>query len=136
MSTPHENTGTGHDGYSEPGPFEGDRMRDRDRYGRDHRRHGTIPAGGAVGMDEDALRRRAVGNLHARRSFWMQLGIYVIINAVLFWAWANNGFGFPWPLFVLVFWGIGLMWQGIALFGRGDDESRIQREMDRLSGRR
>lgn len=91
----------------------------------------------ASSFDEEAeLRRRAVGNLHARRGFVIQLAVYVLINAILFWSWASGGFGFPWPLFVLVFWGIGLFWQGWSLFGPGESEDRVAKEMDRLRGRR
>ena len=131
MSSPYDSNGSGHDGYSEPEAFDADGRRDRDRH-----RHGTTAAGGAAGEDESALRQRALRNLQGRRHFFVQLIIYVLINAMLFWAWANNGFGFPWPLFVLVFWGIGLMWQGFALFGRGESEDRVRKEMDRISGRR
>lgn len=88
-------------------------------------------------VDSEAdLRRQAVSNLHARRGFAVQLAVYVVINAVLIWAWASSGFGFPWPLFVLVFWGIALFWQGWALFGPGDSENRVRKEMDRLRGSR
>lgn len=85
---------------------------------------------------EAELRRQAVGNLHARRNFMVQLAVYVLINGFLLWSWASNGFGFPWPLFVLVFWGIGLFWQAWSLFGPGESEDRVTKEMDRLRGRR
>ena len=86
--------------------------------------------------DEAELRRQAVGNLHARRNFVVQLVVYVLINGFLLWFWASGGFGFPWPLFVLVFWGIGLFWQGWSLFGPGESEDKVAKEMDRLRGRR
>lgn len=86
----------------------------------------------ASGDPEVELRRRAVGNLRARRGFVVQLAAFVLVNGVLLWSWASSGFGFPWPLFVLVFWGIGLFWQGWSLYGPGESENRIRREMDRL----
>lgn len=90
----------------------------------------------ATGDSEAELRSRAVGNLRARRGFVIQLAVYVLINGVLLWSWASGGFGFPWPLFVLVFWGIGLFWQGWSLYGPGENEDRIRREMERLRGAR
>lgn len=84
---------------------------------------------------EAALRRRAVENLQARAGLAVQGVLYLLVNAFLFWIWASNGAGFPWPLFVLVFWGIGLFWQAWALFGPGESEERVRREMDRLRGK-
>ena len=103
--------------------------------------HADTPQEGSGPMassfeDEAELRHRALSNLRARRSFFVQLAVYVLINAVLLWSWASDGFGFPWPLFVLVFWGIGLFWQGWSLFGPGESEDRVAREMDRLRGGR
>lgn len=95
----------------------------------------AAPMGSSV-EDEAELRRQAVGNLHARRNFVVQLVEYVLINGFLLWSWASGGFGFPWPLFVLVFWGIGLFWQGWSLFGPGESEDKVAKEMDRLRGRR
>ncbi|WP_394213902.1 2TM domain-containing protein [Brachybacterium vulturis] len=85
---------------------------------------------------ETELRRRALGNLQARRGLVVQLAVYLLINGILFWTWGSNGFGFPWPLFVLVFWGIGLFWQAWSLFGPGESEDRVRKEMDRLRGAR
>lgn len=96
----------------------------------------TQRIGGDPADTEADLRRRAVGNLHARRGFVIQLAVYVLVNAALLWSWASGGFGFPWPLFVLIFWGIGLVWQGWSLYGPGESEARIRREMDRLRGTR
>lgn len=86
--------------------------------------------------DETELRHRAVKNLRARRGFAGQVVIYVLINALLIWVWARDGFGFPWPVFVVVFWGLGLFWQAWGLFGPGESEDRVRREMDRLRGAR
>ena len=91
----------------------------------------------STGKDEETeLRRQAVKNLQARRALAVQAVIYVLVNAMLFWFWARDGYGFPWPLFVLVFWGIGLFWQAWGLFGPGESEDRVRKEMDRLRGAR
>lgn len=87
------------------------------------------------GADEHGLRERAEKNLHARRGFAFQVVIYVLVMAMLFWIWAQNGFGFPWPVIVLLFWGMGLGWQAWSLYGPGESEERIRREMERLRGR-
>lgn len=97
---------------------------------------GSTTSSASTVDEESELRREAVGNIHARRNFVVQLTVYVLINGFLLWSWASNGFGFPWPLFVLVFWGIGLFWQAWALFGPGESEDSVAKEMDRLRGRR
>lgn len=88
------------------------------------------------GSRESELRERAVQRLRARRAFLASAFWFVIINAMLIYVWSRNG-GFFWPLFPLLFWGMGLVWQAVDLFGPGESEDRIQAEMRRLdrSGR-
>lgn len=93
-----------------------------------------IPQGSPADHEAE-LRRRAVENLHARRGLVVQLVIYLLVNGIMIWIWASNGFGFPWPLFVLVFWGIGLFWQAWGLFGPAENEDRVRKEMERLRSR-
>jgi hypothetical protein len=59
---------------------------------------------------------------------------------VLLWGiWAFNGANLssPWPIFVTIGWGIGVVAQWWAVYGRDDRhrEAAIQAEMDRLRGR-
>ena len=55
---------------------------------------------------------------------------------MLLWViWAATGFGFPWPIFVTVFWGIGIASQAWMIY-RGAapiTEAQIEREMGRGS---
>ncbi|WP_152353810.1 2TM domain-containing protein [Brachybacterium subflavum] len=88
----------------------------------------------AEGAGEADLRRRAIDRLHARRSLIMSLAVYVVVNGMLVVFWARNGGGFFWPFFPIAFWGIGLLWQVLGVFGRGVSEDRIQAEMHRLGG--
>lgn len=82
---------------------------------------------------EDDLRHRAIGRIRGRRALVMSVIWWVITSSVLIWVWSRNG-GFFWPIFPIGAWAIGIVWQLIDLFGRGETEDRIQAEMRRLGG--
>jgi hypothetical protein len=85
---------------------------------------------------EDPLRTRAIAILKKRRDFRAHLLIYVLVNAGLVVVWATaTPDAFFWPVFPLVFWGIGVVmnaWD--AYFANDFSEERIQRQMHRLQG--
>jgi hypothetical protein len=66
-------------------------------------------------MDEELL-VRARKRTEAKISFYSDLGLYSIVNVILFALWWNNGGGFPWFLFVVFFWGLGVTSHGLVLF--------------------
>jgi hypothetical protein len=69
----------------------------------------------AMVFDEELLiksRKRP----EAKLTFYTDLGAYSIVNVGLFLLWYLNGQGFPWFLFVIVFWGLGVASHGVALF--------------------
>jgi hypothetical protein len=77
------------------------------------------PQGGKGGkgmaLDEDLVirsRRRA----EAKLTFYTDLAAYSIVNLGLFVLWFLTGGGFPWFLFVVIFWGLGVASHGITLF--------------------
>jgi hypothetical protein len=85
---------------------------------------------------EDPLRTRAIAILKKRRDFRAHLLIYVLFNAGLVVVWATaTPDAFFWPVFPLVFWGIGVAmnaWD--AYFANDFSEERIQHQMHRLQG--
>lgn len=83
--------------------------------------------------DETALREAAVANLKKRRDFYGHVITYVAINAVLVGVWWMTGTGiFFWPIFPLVFWGIGLLFHARDVFAPSASEARIRAEMQRI----
>ena len=84
--------------------------------------------------DSDA-REAAVKRIKAKRRFQQQLIVYVMVNVLLWGIWLFSDRGFPWPIFVTVFWGIGMVTQGWIVY-RGDSitEAEIQREMKKDAG--
>ena len=81
-------------------------------------------------------RAEAVKRIKRKRMFQQQLIVYVIVNVALWVLWAVTGAGFPWPIFVTFFWGIGVATQGWMVY-RGPStitEAEIQREMKKDPG--
>jgi hypothetical protein len=85
-----------------------------------------------------SLRLEAIAVLKKRRDFHRHVAVYLLVNAALVTVWAvTNSGGFFWPVFFIVFWGIGVVMNGWEVYS--DDalsERRIEREMERLEHRR
>ncbi len=83
----------------------------------------------------DDLREAALERLKKRRDFHAHLLVYTLVNGLVFTIWALTGTGFPWPLIVMGFWGVGLIMNAYDVYGRKPiSEGEIQREIERLRG--
>ncbi len=100
---------------------------------------------------EEQIRQRIEKKLHARREFFQHVVVYLIVNFGLWFFFLNSsgafdvltgtpvseiGLGFPWPIFVTVFWGMGVVMQYIEYYyshGSGADrrEAEIEAEITR-----
>jgi len=80
-------------------------------------------------------RARAVRRLRKRREFKQHLAAYIVINSLIITIWVvtgpYNGHWFPWFLFPLLGWGVGLVFHGLDAYGREITEADIEREMAR-----
>jgi hypothetical protein len=87
-------------------------------------------------MDEfaqAAFREREARQILKRRTFYLHLSIYIAVNLMLIVIWALAGAGFPWFLFVLMGWGIGIVAHGASAFLLAHpDDIVLQREQRRL----
>lgn len=85
----------------------------------------------------DTTRERAVKRLKKRRDFVGHVIVFVLVNSALVIVWALTSSGFFWPMFPMIFWGIGVVMNAWDLW-RGDDfsEDQIDREMQRIAGNR
>ena len=82
--------------------------------------------------DHESAREAAVKRLKAKRDFQMHVGAYLIVNAMLVGIWAFSGRGSFWPVWVMAFWGVGLVLNGwSAYFQKPISEDQIRREMER-----
>jgi uncharacterized membrane protein len=80
----------------------------------------------------------ALESLKKKRDFHAHLLAFVLFNSFLWLIWAVvNAFGgpaFPWPIFPLVGWGIGLVFHAWDAYGRKPfSEEEIEREVRRLT---
>ena len=72
-----------------------------------------------------------------RAKFQGHLLVYLLVNgglwALYFLTLDSHGFrGVPWPLWTSLFWGIGLVSQGLCAYSGLNRGERIQREYERL----
>ena len=88
-----------------------------------------------LGMSDDPRRSAAIERLKAKRDFRTDVFAYVVINALLVVIWAATGGGYFWPIWVMIGWGIGVIFHAWTVFGQQPiTESDVQREMDRDTG--
>ena len=89
----------------------------------------------------DALRDQRLWQIaKARTKFQSHLLTYLVVNAGLWLLWALTTRQFeprhhdylPWPMWATVFWGVGVVAQGLAAYGRLNRGERTQREYERL----
>ncbi len=86
-------------------------------------------------MTEEAVYEEARKRVKAKREFYKHLLTYVIVNAglILIWAFAADR-GYPWFLWVLGGWGIGLVFNFLNAFvwvGR-KDMGAIEKEAEAI----
>jgi hypothetical protein len=86
-------------------------------------------------MSEDKVYEQAKKRVQARKEFFIHLAVYIVVNImlVLIWAFAA-GRGFPWFIFPLGGWGIGLLSHGLRVFvfeGRSD-KAAIEKEAEKI----
>ena len=86
--------------------------------------------------DVAAIRRRVEKKFDERRDLLTHGIVYGAVNIMLWLIWLLTTGGFPWPLFVTVFWGIGMVSHYIDYYhkhGRGAQkrEAQIEAEIER-----
>ncbi|MDQ3146736.1 MAG: 2TM domain-containing protein [Actinomycetota bacterium] len=80
-----------------------------------------------------AFREREAKKVIRRRAFWLHFAIWAATNVLLVVVWAVTGAGFPWFLFPLLGWGIGLVAHGVSAYLFADvDDVVLEREERRL----
>lgn len=83
-------------------------------------------------MKDKDLEERVRKRVRDMKSFYTHLVVYVIVNGLLIILWAISDRGFPWFLFPLAGWGIGLFfhWYNIfvenGILGRSWEERKVK----------
>ncbi|WP_020524780.1 2TM domain-containing protein [Catelliglobosispora koreensis] len=83
------------------------------------------------------LRQLAIARLRKKRELHQHLAVYIVVNTVLVFVWLfTTPGGFFWPMFPLLFWGMGLLFHAMDVYSPAvPSEDRIQREIARLTHR-
>ena len=82
-----------------------------------------------------AFREREARKILRRRAFWLHATIYAATNVAIFLVWVMVGGGYPWFVFPIIGWGIGLAAHGAAAFLMVSTQDLVlEREQRRLSG--
>ena len=95
---------------------------------------------------EEEIRQRVEKRIKARQELVQHFVAYVLVNILLWVIWGGTGswwggvFAFPWPLIVMLGWGIGLFAHVMEYnskhgAGAARQEREIQRELDRARAR-
>ena len=88
-------------------------------------------------MTENAeLRKEARERAEMKLSFYFNIVIYIIINSLLISIWYFNGMGFPWIIFPLVGWGIGVLihyLMAFVFYGRKLSDGMAEKEYEKLT---
>ncbi len=84
--------------------------------------------------DDQALRDLAFKRVKDRRDFQGHVVAYVVVNLFLWGVWAmTSGLGsYPWPVWVTLGWGIGVVMNWWAVTRRPISREEVQQELDRL----
>lgn len=96
-----------------------------------------VDGGGPV----DDLQAQALRRLEKKREFHVHAAVFVVVNALFWLIWgvvyASTGSWFPWPLFPLGGWGIGLGFHAWHAYGKkAFSREQIEREAARLRAAR
>jgi hypothetical protein len=83
-------------------------------------------------FSQAAFREREAKMIQRRRVFILHLSIYLSANVFLFVVWLMTGRGYPWFIFPIFGWGIGLVAHFVtALFLADPQEIVLEREQRR-----
>jgi uncharacterized membrane protein len=86
-------------------------------------------------MSDDEIREIARRRVRARRGFYWHLTVYVIVNLMLVAIWYFTSRSYFWPGWVMLGWGIGLVFNAVAVFAKGDigaERAAIEKEIDKI----
>jgi len=84
---------------------------------------------------DDELRRKAEKIAEKKKGLYIHILVYLFVNILLYAIWLTTaGLGtFPWPIFVTIGWGIGVVAHIFVTFGKGIDNSKmVEKEYQRL----
>lgn len=87
-------------------------------------------------MSEQEIYQQARKRVEEKKGFFIHFTVYILVNILLVIIWATSGAGYPWFLWPLGGWGIGLLFHflGVFVFSRRSnwEKKEIEKEVERL----
>jgi len=86
-------------------------------------------------MSEEEIREIAMQRVRAKKGFYSHLTAYILVNLMLIAIWYFTGAHYFWPMWVLLFWGIGVIVNGVTVFTRRDlgwEKREIEKEVEKI----
>jgi Na+(H+)/acetate symporter ActP len=87
-------------------------------------------------MSEEEIYKKARERVEEKKGFFTHLIVYVLVNILLVIIWWLTGADYPWFLFPLGGWGIGLIFHflGVFVFSKqtGWERREVEKEADKL----
>jgi len=86
---------------------------------------------------DEELRRKAEKRAEEKVSFYIHIAIYIMVNLMLIIIWYVTARGdlsiFPWFIFPLIGWGVGLVAHGVGVFMAGGYQDKLaEKEYQKL----
>ena len=86
-------------------------------------------------MSEEEIYEQAKKRVEEKRGFYIHFSVYIVVHIiqVLVWAFAAGG-GYPWFLWSLGGWGIGIFFHflGVFVFKQKSDRVAIEKEAEKI----
>ena len=87
-------------------------------------------------ISEKELYEEARKRVEEKKGFYIHLTVYLLVNTMLVIIWAVTGDGFPWFVFPLGGWGIGVLFHFLSIFffsrTTAWERREIEKEVERL----
>ncbi len=85
-------------------------------------------------MSEEQIYEEAKKRVEEKKGFRIHVTVYLCVNTMLVLIWWFTGAGFPWFVFPLGGWGIGVLFHGLGVyvFSRRSDKRAIEREAEEI----
>ena len=90
----------------------------------------------SIPMSEQEIYQEAKKRVEEKKGFYIHFAVYIVVNILLVVIWVATGAGFPWFVFPLGGWGIGVLFHflGVFVFSRrsGWERRETEKEVERL----
>ena len=89
-------------------------------------------------LNDEEIYKLARERVNEKKGFYTHLAAYIVVNIMLILIWWFTGHGFPWFIFPLGGWWIGLLFHCLGVFvfsqhGTSDWERRqMEKEMEKI----